>query len=60
MGDLMNPSEVAQRIRNTTSTLAYWRHVGKGPKYAKVGRRVVYRREDVESWLAEQFDKAAT
>ena len=58
MGDLMNPTEVATQIRSTPSTLAYWRHIGKGPKYAKVGRRVVYRREDVEAWLAEQFDKA--
>lgn len=58
MGELMKPAEVAEEIRSTSSTLAYWRHMGKGPKYAKVGRRVVYRRADVEAWMQEQFDKA--
>lgn len=60
MGELLNPAETAEAIKSTTSTLAYWRHIGKGPKYAKVGRRVIYRRTDVEAWLEEQFNKAAS
>ena len=59
MSDLMNPAETAEVIKSTESTLAYWRHIGKGPRYAKVGRRVVYRRDDVAAWLDEQFDRAA-
>ena len=58
MSDLMKPAEVAEEIKSTESTLAYWRHIGKGPRYAKVGRRVVYRRSDVIEWLEAQFAKA--
>jgi predicted DNA-binding transcriptional regulator AlpA len=33
------------------STLAKLRLTGNGPVYCKLGRRVVYRREDLEAWL---------
>lgn len=35
-----------------TSTLQWWRHKGKGPKYFKVGRRVMYARSDLDRFLA--------
>jgi predicted DNA-binding transcriptional regulator AlpA len=35
-------------------TLRYWRSSNQGPKSFKVGRRVVYRREELERWIAEQ------
>jgi excisionase family DNA binding protein len=28
------------------------RVVGGGPRYAKVGRRVLYRRQDLDAWIA--------
>lgn len=31
----------------------YWRHLGTGPKSFRLGRRVLYRRHDVERWLAD-------
>lgn len=57
--DYLDATEAAELVRRPASTLAYWRHRGEGPNYAKIGRRVLYRREDVEAWLAAQFDKAA-
>jgi predicted DNA-binding transcriptional regulator AlpA len=33
------------------STLAKLRLSGNGPVYCKLGRRVVYRKEDLEAWL---------
>ncbi|ORM29238.1 helix-turn-helix domain-containing protein [Williamsia sp. 1135] len=36
------------------ATLRYWRHTNEGPKSFRAGRRVVYRRSEVESWLSEQ------
>jgi len=35
-------------------TLYYWRHKGIGPPSVRIGRRVMYRRGDVEAWIAEQ------
>ncbi|MDO3315704.1 Helix-turn-helix domain [Mycobacteroides abscessus subsp. abscessus] len=40
------------------ATLRYYRHMGRGPASFKLGRRVVYRRSELERWLAEQ--EAAT
>lgn len=54
----LTTAEVADLVRTSPETCRYWRHVGKGPRSFKVGRRVLYRREDVEAWLAEQYDKA--
>ncbi len=33
-------------------TLERWRIEGTGPVYIKAGRRVLYRRDDIEQWLA--------
>ncbi|MFE0720213.1 helix-turn-helix domain-containing protein [Streptomyces rochei] len=34
--------DVAARYHTVASTVRYWRHVGYGPKGAKVGRRFLY------------------
>jgi Helix-turn-helix domain len=34
-------------------TLRRWRQEGIGPAYVKVGRRVMYRPSDVETWTRE-------
>jgi len=36
------------------ATLRYWRHAGQGPASFTFGRRVVYRRSEIERWIAEQ------
>ena len=46
-------SEAARALNLSQSTLAKLRLSGKGPVYCKLGRRVVYRREDLEVWLDE-------
>lgn len=40
------------------ATLRYWRMSGTGPASFKLGRKVVYRREELVRWIAEQ--EAAT
>ncbi len=55
MTDLLTLDEVALRYRTAPATLRYWRHQGTGPKSFKLGRRVMYRLVDVESWLAAQY-----
>ena len=39
--------ELAARWRISHRTLEYWRSLGDGPRFIKIGRRVVYRMEDV-------------
>ncbi|QUD85583.1 helix-turn-helix domain-containing protein [Gordonia polyisoprenivorans] len=52
----MTTAEVAELVRTSPETVRYWRHIGKGPKSFKVGRRVLYAATDVQAWL-EQAEK---
>jgi len=49
----MTTNEVAELVRTSPETVRYWRHVGNGPKSFKVGRRVLYERAAVLSWIEE-------
>jgi DNA-binding transcriptional MerR regulator len=52
--DLMTTAEVADLTRAPQSTVRYWRFCGTGPCSFRVGRRVLYRRADVQRWLMTQ------
>ena len=45
--------EVAELVRAPVESVRYWRHIGKGPKSFKVGRRVLYALDDVEAFIRE-------
>lgn len=34
------------------ATLQWWRSHGKGPKYFKVGKRIIYARADLDAFMA--------
>jgi predicted DNA-binding transcriptional regulator AlpA len=55
MDQLMTTEEAGQMCRKPAETMRYYRHTGLGPRSFKLGRRVVYRREDVEAWLQQQY-----
>ena len=50
--DLMTLAETAAYLRTPVATLRYWRHLGEGPAGFRLGRRVVYRRGDVDRWIS--------
>ncbi len=58
MDDLLTIEEVAKITRLPVATLRWYRSTGRGgPKSGKLGgRRVVYRRSDVEAWIAAAFE----
>ena len=45
----------AKLVGLAPSTLAKLRFNGNGPLYRKLGRRVVYRRADLEAWLQSRI-----
>jgi excisionase family DNA binding protein len=51
---LLTPDEAAALLRSNPRTLERWRTAGGGPAFCKVGRRVCYRREDLDAWLSRQ------
>ena len=56
---LLTLAEAAEFLRTPVATLRYWRHLGIGPIGFRLGRRVVYSRADLISWLAEQREAQA-
>lgn len=50
----LNQVELSRRWRLSPRTLERWRWLGEGPRYLKIGGRVVYRLEDIEAYEAEQ------
>jgi len=53
--EILPKRQVSTEYGIPENTLSYWRAMGTGPKSAKLGRRVVYRRSDVEAWIDAQF-----
>jgi predicted site-specific integrase-resolvase len=51
----LRQAEVAQRWCVSHRTLERWRWTGQGPRFLKVGGRVVYRIEDIEAYESEQL-----
>jgi len=55
--DWVDTKELASWLHLSSQTFRKWRLTGGGPPYAKFGNRVLYKRMDVESWLAERTFK---
>ena len=51
--DLLLLEEVAALTRQSVGTLRWLRHRGEGPAGFKVGRRLLFRRGEVEAWLRQ-------
>jgi helix-turn-helix protein len=50
--DLRTPVESAKYLRRAVQTLAKWRCEGVGPTYYKIGGRVLYLKDDLDSFIA--------
>ena len=48
---MLRTDEAAEYCGSSASTFEKLRLTGGGPPYSKIGRRVVYRVEDIDSWL---------
>jgi hypothetical protein len=51
----LNQVELGRRWSMSHRTLERWRWEGQGPRYLKVGGRVLYRLEDIEAFEAPRF-----
>jgi helix-turn-helix protein len=52
--DLMTLAETADHLRTRVAPLRYWRHLGVGPAGFRLGRRVIFRRAEVDRWLSQR------
>ncbi len=51
---------LARRWAMSPRTLERWRWTGGGPRYLKVGKRIVYRLEDVEAFEAVRLHESTS
>ena len=57
--EILGLNEVAEMLGVAAGTLRQWRHHNKGPRSFSIGRRVAFRRSDVEEWLERQYATTA-
>lgn len=56
---ILSTAEVAKWIGVSENTMRFWRWDGRGPKWFKIGAKIVkYRESDVVAWINEQYDAA--
>lgn len=53
--EIMDVEEAAEYVRLGASTLNRFRTSGGGPRYAKLGKSVRYRKTDLDAWLASRI-----
>lgn len=54
----LNQVELSRRWKISPRTLERWRWLGEGPRYLKVGGRVIYRLEDIIEHEEQQLQAA--
>ena len=52
---LLSTRQAAELLNLSPRTLEHYRLRGGGPKYAKVGKQVRYRPEDLRAWIEERL-----
>ncbi len=48
---LLDEKQLSRLLRVSIGTLRFWRAIGRGPRYRKVGQLVRYAPSDVTEWL---------
>ena len=60
--EYLTTAEVSELTGIPVGTLRYWRHRrrGEGPKSFCLGRRVTYKRSDIDAWIATNYQEATS
>jgi len=54
------PREVAERLRLSVGTLANFRCTGEGPRYVKLGRKILYLLDELQAWERSRLRSAVS
>ena len=55
----LTQKDLAERWNVSVRTLERWRSLGEGPRFLRLGRRIVYRHADVESFERAHLNMTA-
>ena len=56
----LTPEELFERWNVPLATLSRWRWTGKGPKFMRLGKHIVYRLQDIERFEEAQVRRDTT
>ena len=56
MAEWLSLKELADELRVSPQVLYGLRYSGKGPRGARIGRELRFRRSDIDSWIATRSD----
>jgi len=59
IADRLNVKKASQYLGLSTGTLNKMRCEGRGPRYLKLGSRVFYRRQDLDTYLSTRLVETA-
>ena len=59
MGKIFTLKEAAEQINRPEATLRYWLTRGEAPRSFKLGRRRMFREEDISAWIADRIEASA-
>jgi predicted DNA-binding transcriptional regulator AlpA len=60
MKPLLNEHDVAQLLGVSVRTLQRQRVRGDGPRYVKLGKRVLYREQDIEAYVESRVRQSTS
>ena len=52
---LLRIDEAAEYLGVNVQTLRLWKRTGRGPRYVKIARRLVYPIAEIEAWIARSM-----
>jgi excisionase family DNA binding protein len=58
--DILTIEEAAELLHTTTDAIYQHRSRGDGPRAAKVGRRLLFRRSEIEAWFEAHLEPINT
>lgn len=58
MQTLIDVTKFAEMAHSTPATVRYWVHTGYAPPSAKIGRRRVWKKAEVEAWIEARFEES--
>ena len=58
--EYLTTDEVAARYRTVASVVRYWRHSGFGPGWVKVGKRVLYPKDQIRAFDRQLREQSKT
>tara|TARA_Y100000310_G_C20547942_1_gene746557 strand:+ start:153 stop:419 length:267 start_codon:yes stop_codon:yes gene_type:complete len=59
-GPLVPQGPAARELHLSERTLECWRATGYGPPFVKIGRRVLYQKSALETWITKQIRRSTS